>query len=558
MFWRLFDKNSDDSIHNITRGYEYTVGDVVEQRFEIEQVHTGYMGIVYIAYDRQRRRRVVLKTFQNKYLWDEQAIQRFYMEADLWIRLGSHPNIVRAYDLRILLGKPHIVAEYVHGSPLHMLIGHLSLQEVIDYAIQICWGMMYAVEHTAIIHGDLKPDNVMVSVEGQVKVTDFGLARALPTWQLKEAHQSHSATQRVLADPQRMPGGTLPYMAPEVFNASSVPGPWSDIYAFGITLFELLTGALPFSSKRTESMIRMHLYEPPPDPRDIQSHIHKGAVYIIQRCLAKRLSDRYQQFTEVEHDLQLLRQHLFKQRFTKTWKFDSSPDQDQWADRGLMHLELHENHEALTCFRQATRINGELAENWCYLARTHLNLWQYDEALYAIDEGLQRASRRPTFGELYQVQGDTYSLMQQPDNAIHAFDKGLSYMPNAPALWRKKGAILLQEGLLREAYHCLKQATTYDKFDERARRLLGDVNMAQNKIDGASQAYNQALRLNPRSAYCWSRYGTCQLKRRRFVRALRAFETALRLEPDLREAVEGAQEARQQVYRKSSARGRNK
>lgn len=555
MFWRLFDRSPDDSIHGITHGYEFAVGDVVEQRFEIEQVRSGYMGIVYIAYDRQRRRRVVLKTFQNKYLWDEQAIQRFYMEAELWIRLGSHPNVVRAYDLRILLGKPHIVAEYVHGSPLHTLIGHLSPQEAIDYAIQICWGMIYAVEQTAIIHGDLKPDNVMVSVEGQVKVTDFGLARVLPAWQMKEADQPHHATQRLQVDPQCMPGGTLPYMAPEVLNASSSSGPWSDIYAFGITLFELLTGVLPFSSERTESMIRMHLYQPPPDPREIQSHIHKGAAYIVQRCLAKRLSDRYQQFAEVEHDLQLLRYHLFKQRLTITWKFDSSPDHDQWADRGLMHLELKEYHEALTCFGQAIRINANSAENWCYLARAHLNLWQYEEALQAIDEGLQRASRIATFGQLYQVQGDTYELMQQPEKASDAFDKGLSYMPNAPVLWRKKGTILLQEGLLREAYHCLQQATTYDKFDEHAWYLLGDVNMLQNKIDAASQAYRQALRLNPRSAYCWSRYGVCQFTRRRFVRALRAFETALKLEPDLQEAVEGAYQAKQHVYRKPLVRG---
>src|SRR5919199_1846882 len=146
----------------------------------------GYMGIVYIAYDRQRRREVVLKTFQNKFLWDEEAIARFNAEAELWMRLGGHPNIVRAYDLRTFLGKPHVVAEYVHGGPLRTLVGHLQLKEALDYAIQICWGMSYAVEHAAILHRDIKPDNIMVTLDGQAKGTDLGFARLLPNWECSD------------------------------------------------------------------------------------------------------------------------------------------------------------------------------------------------------------------------------------------------------------------------------------------------------------------------------------------------------------------------------------
>src|SRR5512145_1653841 len=138
MLTRLFKKGKRSSQAVAQLGREFNVGDVVEQRFEVEQIRRGYMGIVYIAYDRQRRRRVVLKTFQNKFLWDEEAIARFSAEAELWVRLGSHPNIVCAYDLRTFLGKPHVIAEYVHGGPLRALVGHLQMQEAFDYAIQIC------------------------------------------------------------------------------------------------------------------------------------------------------------------------------------------------------------------------------------------------------------------------------------------------------------------------------------------------------------------------------------------------------------------------------------
>ena len=104
MFRRMFGKKKHLTARGAELGREFSVGDVVEQRYEIEKTRRGYMGIVYVAYDRQRRRQVVLKTFQNKFLWDEEAINRFKTEAELWMRIGSHPNIVRAYDLRTFMG----------------------------------------------------------------------------------------------------------------------------------------------------------------------------------------------------------------------------------------------------------------------------------------------------------------------------------------------------------------------------------------------------------------------------------------------------------------------
>src|SRR6476661_9665393 len=213
MIKRLFQRNKQSIAPGMMLGREFNVGDVIEQRYEIEKTRRGYMGIVYIAYDRQHRQQVVLKTFQNKFLWDEEAIARFSSEAELWVRLGSHPNIVRAYDLRTFLGKPHVIAEYVHGGPLRTLIGHLPLKEAIDYAIQICWGMNYAVEHAAILHRDIKPDNIMVTLDGQAKVTDFGLARVLPNWQWSDTlRDRRSPAARIRTPTTDVLGGTLPYM----------------------------------------------------------------------------------------------------------------------------------------------------------------------------------------------------------------------------------------------------------------------------------------------------------------------------------------------------------
>src|SRR6476661_9966262 len=396
MFQRLFKRSGKPSGKALQLGREFNVGDVIEQRFEVEQVRRGFMGIVYIAHDRQRRRRVVLKTFQNKFLWDEEAIARFSAEAELWVRLGSHPNIVRAYDLHTFLGKPHVIAEYVHGGPLRTLIGHLQLQEAIDYAIQVCWGMQHAVDHAAIMHRDLKPDNIMVTLDGQAKVTDFGLARVLPPvaqWSDRMRAPKHQHARMRAAAVADVLGGTLPYMAPELLEESAFVGAWTDIYAFGVMLYEFFTGKLPFDSMRDESLVRMHLRVTPPDPRSLKPDLHPGVTHIIHRCLAKRQTDRYQSFAEAEDDLQMLRKHLFGALYTATWPDQDNAERDRQTDLGLAHLDAEEYSEALGCFRQAVALDPNSAESWLNVARARLKLWQYQEGLHAADEGLRRAIR---------------------------------------------------------------------------------------------------------------------------------------------------------------------
>jgi tetratricopeptide (TPR) repeat protein len=548
MLQRLFGRGGKPKGKATQLGREFNVGDVIEQRFEVEQVRRGFMGIVYLAHDRQRRRRVAIKTFQNKFLWDEEAIARFSAEAELWVRLGSHPNIVRAYDLRTFLGKPHVVAEYVHGGPLRTLVGHLQLKEALDYAIQVSWGMSYAVEHAAILHRDIKPDNIMVTLDGQAKVTDFGLARVLPNWQWSDdLRDRRSPAARMRSTTTEVLGGTLPYMAPEAIETSIHIGVWTDIYAFGVMLYELFTGKLPFDSMRDESLIRMHMQVSPRDPRELKPGLHKGAAHIVLRCLAKRPAERYQSFREVEEDLQIFRKHLFAERYVVVWPADGDAERDRWTERGLAHMDMNEYSEALTCFRQAVALDESRADGWLNLARARLRLWQYNETLRAIDDGLKRAVDRNEFGQLLAVRGETYVAMMMPDKAMAAYDQGLSYTPNAPRLWREKGLLLYRQGVLREAQQCLEKAIAFDKFDSLAWRLLGDVQIDQERLKKAHHAYGESLKLDPRSAITWARYGACQLKQGRPREALRSFEMALRLDADLEEAIVGTRQARQLV-----------
>src|SRR5205085_11659317 len=158
----------------------------------------------------------------------------------------------------------------------------------------------------------------------------------------------------------------------------------------------------------------------------------------------------------VERDLQLLRKHLFQQRYTVVWPDDGSAERDRWTERGLMHMDLHEYSEALTCFLQAVALDDSRPDCWLNLARARLRLWQFNEALQATQEGLRRATSRNDFGQLYRIRGETFTAMALPDEARAAYDEGLSYTPNAPHLWREKGAPLQRMGLLREAQQCLE------------------------------------------------------------------------------------------------------
>jgi tetratricopeptide (TPR) repeat protein len=291
----------------------------------------------------------------------------------------------------------------------------------------------------------------------------------------------------------------------------------------------------------------MHFNVPARDPRELKPALHKGAAHIVLRCLSKRPADRYQSFGELADDLQLLRKHLFGERYAVIWRDSGDAERDRWAERGLAHMDMGEYSEALTCFGQALGLDDSRAESWLHMARARLKLWQYNETLRAVEEGLKRASDRNDFGQLLNVRGETYVAMMMPEKAMQAYDQGLSYTPNAPRLWREKGVLLHRQSQLREAQQCIEKALAFDKFDSLGWRLLGDIQLDQERLKKAYQAYAEALKLDPRSAIAWARYGGCQLSLGRPRDAVRSYEMALRLDENLEEAATGLRQARSLV-----------
>ena len=158
------------------------VGDWIAERYEVFDIHTGGMGLVFVVYDHQGasgQRVLAIKTLRDEFLRDRKSIARFTTECGAWIKLDRHPNIVRAYSVQEIEGKPHAVLELVTGGDLRRWIGtpRLDLRQVLRFAVQFCLGMEHAMHKGLHCHRDIKPENLLVSEGGTLKITDFGLAK---------------------------------------------------------------------------------------------------------------------------------------------------------------------------------------------------------------------------------------------------------------------------------------------------------------------------------------------------------------------------------------------
>lgn len=240
---------------------------------------TGGMAVVYRAYDQMLERPVAIKVLRQDFSDDENFRERFRQEARAAANL-SHPNIVTVHDFGFDAGRLFIVMEYVPGTDLKTMIkqrGKFSVEEAVHLFTQACEGIGYA-HRAGLIHCDVKPHNMLVTPDGRLKVTDFGIARALAS---------------VAPDEQSdVVWGSPQYFSPEQ-AAGQAPSPASDVYSLGIILYEMLTGQLPFNANDPEELARMHRDARPVSPRRYNPQIPPALEQIIQKVLTKEPSQRY-------------------------------------------------------------------------------------------------------------------------------------------------------------------------------------------------------------------------------------------------------------------------
>ncbi len=259
-------------------------------RYEIlEELGKGAMGVVYKAQDPTIGRRVALKTMRLDTHGMEagELLARFKNEARA-AGILNHSNIVTIYDAGEHEGLFYIAMEYIEGTTLQKTLneeGSVPLELVYDLSRQICAGLDYAHSHK-IIHRDVKPANIMIEPDGRVKIMDFGIAKGVGA--------GLTSAGQVL--------GTPNYMSPEQVKGRPLDGR-SDLWSFGVILYEMVTGEKPFSGQNVTTIIYKIVNEEPIPPRELDSSIHPGLSAVIQRALAKNPDKRYQKGADLVHHL---------------------------------------------------------------------------------------------------------------------------------------------------------------------------------------------------------------------------------------------------------------
>jgi serine/threonine protein kinase len=278
-------------------------GDRILDRYEIHDIKKGGMGAVYLCFDHRYKMPVAIKTLltlSNTGLSHEDLLDKFYLEAESWVRLEKHKNIVQAIGVERIEGQPYILLEFItedenRGADLSGWLqneGRLSFQDSLNFAIQFCTGMEHAEKvfksmGKPFVHRDIKPGNIMVSHDKIIKITDFGLVKTF----------DHSKEDIFVG------AGTPPYMSPEQFEGKKDIDIRSDIYAFGCVLYEMLTGNPPFVCKTMENYFYNHLKVIPDPVVNRIPEVPEKLNHLIMKCLEKEPERRYKDFSVLKNEL---------------------------------------------------------------------------------------------------------------------------------------------------------------------------------------------------------------------------------------------------------------
>lgn len=477
----------------------WPIGTVLDGRWEVRGSARGGMGEVVFVHDREIGRMAAVKTPLPDQLASEEGRARFVREAEAWIGLGLHPNVCSAYFVHPIAGVPRLFIEYVDGGNLDdWLRSHrdASLAERLDLAIQLAAGMQHAhtfawedeagVEHRGIVHRDLKPANVLVTRDGQVRITDFGLVGrpglstltipprpGLPA-SLPPAAVSGSWSTLTMGDVLM---GTPPYMPPEQWDGAHLVGPPGDVYAFGCILYELVAGRRPFQLEGGAEMLnaevrlaaweRLHRAVPAPDLAELLPGLDPELAALGRQCLEKDPAQRPSSFAEVRECLTRVWAHVAGRPYERGEPEAATLLADTLNNQGVSWVTLDQPRRAEAAWRRALAVHPQHVEA------------SYNLALRRWREGSTDAETRAVLSEVMRAHAATWRddhLLGRLDLCLGELDAALASLRIAadtapdwePALdaalaaaavaWRDGRADLWREALGRLDAHAARVA----------------------------------------------------------------------------------------------------
>jgi eukaryotic-like serine/threonine-protein kinase len=492
---------------------QWKVGDRVRGRYQVLKILGGPgksgMGTIYVCYDDESGEPVAIKTLQERFLKNKNAVDRFRWEAETWIRLGKHHNIVQALYVDQVKSRPFIFLEYVvgeepYGADLCGWIKGGGLQKngkpdlllILNFAIQVCRGMIHAQKKfeemkKLFIHRDLKPQNIIISHERIVKVTDFGLVKAF--FELTDdipAASLVNAQGRPRLSKSGNICGTPAYMSPEQCRGDKDIDVRSDIYSFGCVLFEMISGRYVFPASTWDEFMNHHLNTAPP-----LTGAHAEVDAIIQKCLKKDRIQRYADFSELEAALS----GIYRAMGGEPVKEPDAEDTNIYElnNKGYSFLKLGMYKEATRCFKQVADALPYEASVHNNLALALSNQHLLDEAIAEFNKAIKLDPEEPSS---YNNLGLTYEAEGDYVKALEKYKEALKAVPYFAETRRNIGNIYFKRGRTREALEQYLEALKINPLDWEIRLQAGNIFYQQGKIDKALKKYREALKINPYSA----------------------------------------------------------
>ncbi|MEO0247752.1 MAG: serine/threonine-protein kinase [candidate division WOR-3 bacterium] len=498
----------------------WKVGDKIENRYEIFKIKKGGMGIVFLCYDHEDKTPIAIKTFQDKFLMDNQSIERFIHEASNWIYLGKHKNIVRALYVQNINHRPYIFLEYIvgdeyFGSELTGWIKRkgLSLKTILNFAIQFCNGMIYAEEKFKemgkfFVYRDIKPGNIMITKDRILKITDFGLIKTI-LYAKKDIdtglYKTESYIEQFGVTKIGSICGTPPYMSPEQCLGSIEIDIRSDIYSFGCVLYEMFAGRPPFVCPNFNAYRYCHLKVSPEPLKNIIDGIPSEIDDIVKICLAKEKENRFSDFRALKRDLIKTYYSLFDEKIeTNSLLDDITSDyttEQELLLKGMSLDELGKHEEAIKCFNEILKHSESLRlKYWTYVSRgkAYENVGQFKDALEDYNSAI---SIYPS-SLVYCNRGNIYNNLGELNKAIKDYDTAIDLDSMNALAYYNRGICYTRAGKLYDALNDFTKAIELGFTMAYTNRgalyhLLGLTNKALSD-------YNKALEINPRDVVAYT------------------------------------------------------
>lgn len=543
---------SDDELTTVsspsTKREEWKEGLVIEGRYTVQEVLKGGMGIVYIIFDPVDVKFYALKTFQERFLWDEPAIKQFINEAEIWVKLDRHPNIVTAELVRIIEGKPYIFLEYVQGTDLEHKINAepMPVRTAIDLAVQFCNGMDYAFKKLGLIHRDIKPSNCLLTRDGVLKITDFGLGKIFDELSVDEsskrgaqskaltgmAKKESGETADSLTDSSSAVVGTLPFMAPELFYDMKKAGQKSDIYSFGLVLYMMLTGKNPMYSRDPLEVINNHLNTVPASPKLLNPEVPPILEDVVMCCLEKDPNKRFESFDEIQGFMEHVYETVFGAKYVPPETREALTETD-WINKGLSLGSLKRYKEAILTFDRALEINKDSVKALIQKGSLLIQLDLYDNALQCFNNVLKLECSN---WEALSLKGVALWKLKRHDEALSCFDEALALKNDVPDIYCRKGRILTELKRYDEALMCFDRAIELNPKSDEIWDRRGYLFIQLAQYQDASDSFSKAIEINPRIQTSWRYRGDALYELGFYSEAINAYKRAMSFEEQANQA----------------------